>query len=75
MVGLSYLSTCLGVIVGSFFAGRFSDWLTIRLARRNKGILEPEQRLWPYAACLILVPGALILWGVGAANQVRGDIQ
>ncbi|KIW62816.1 hypothetical protein, variant [Phialophora macrospora] len=71
MVGLSYLSTCIGVCVGSYFTGRFSDWLTVRLARRNNGIMEPEQRLWPFAACIIIVPASLILWGVGAAHHVH----
>jgi MFS family permease len=71
MVGLSYLSACIGVIVGSYFSGRFSDWLTIRLARKNNGIMEPEHRLWPFVACIVVVPGSLILWGVGAANQVH----
>ena len=71
MVGLSYLSTCIGVIVGCYFSGRFSDWLTIRLARRNKGIMEPEQRLWPFAAYVIIVPASLLLWGVGAAHHVH----
>ncbi|KIW93362.1 uncharacterized protein Z519_05967 [Cladophialophora bantiana CBS 173.52] len=71
MVGLSYVSTCIGVIVGCFFTGRFSDWLTIRLARRNNGIMEAEHRLWPFAACIIIVPASLILWGVGAAHHVH----
>ncbi|EYE95984.1 putative MFS transporter [Aspergillus ruber CBS 135680] len=71
MVGLSYVSCCLGAISGSLFTGRFSDWLTIKLARRNNGIMEAEQRLWPFAACLFILPGALILWGVGAAHDVH----
>ncbi|KIV83248.1 hypothetical protein PV11_05293 [Exophiala sideris] len=71
MVGLSYVSTCLGVCVGSYVTGRLSDWLTLKLARRNNGIMEPEQRLWPFALCVILVPATLILWGVGAANHVH----
>ncbi|KAJ5413724.1 hypothetical protein N7509_000351 [Penicillium cosmopolitanum] len=71
MVGLSYLACCLGVIFGSIFTGRFSDWLTIKLARRNGGIMEAEHRLWPFLACLILVPGSLLLWGVGAAHEVH----
>lgn len=33
--------------------------------------MEAEQRLWPFAICLILVPGSLLLWGVGAAHQVH----
>lgn len=71
MVGLSYLSCVIGVIVGSLTSGRLSDWLTIKLARRNKGVMEAEHRLWPFATCLIMVPGSLILWGVGAAHGVH----
>ncbi|GKZ24801.1 hypothetical protein AbraCBS73388_011805 [Aspergillus brasiliensis] len=71
MVGLSYLSCILGVILASLFTGRFSDWLTIRLARRNNGVMEAEQRLWPFAVCLLIVPGSLLLWGVGAAHEVH----
>lgn len=55
----------------SLFTGRFSDWLTVKLARRNGGIMEAEYRLWPFAACLILVPGSLLLWGVGAAHEIH----
>jgi serine/threonine kinase 16 len=33
--------------------------------------MEAEQRLWPFLACLILVPGSLLLWGVGAAHEVH----
>lgn len=57
--------------IRSLFTGRFSDWLTLNLARRNNGIMEAEKRLWPFAACLVLLPGALILWGVGAAHDVH----
>ncbi|PYI25939.1 MFS transporter [Aspergillus indologenus CBS 114.80] len=71
MVGLSYLACILGVVFASLLTGRFSDWLTIRLARRNNGVMEAEQRLWPFALCLVLVPGSLLLWGVGAAHQVH----
>ncbi|RMZ68230.1 serine threonine kinase 16 [Pyrenophora seminiperda CCB06] len=71
MVGLSYVSCCIGVVCGALFSGRFSDWLTIKLARRNNGVMEAEHRLWPFAACLIMVPAFLILWGVGAAHGIH----
>jgi hypothetical protein len=65
------VSCCIGVIVGALFSGRFSDWLTIKLARRNNGVMEAEHRLWPFAVCLVMVPAFLILWGVGAAHGVH----
>ncbi|KAG0647197.1 putative MFS-type transporter [Hyphodiscus hymeniophilus] len=71
MVGLSYVACLVGTALAAAFTGRFSDWLTIKLARRNGGIMEPEQRLWLFAANLIVIPGALILWGVGAAHHVH----
>lgn len=71
MVGLSYLSCCIGVIIAAFVSGRISDWLTIKIARHNGGIMESEHRLWPFALCVVTVPGSLILWGVGAQHGVH----
>ena len=41
------------------------------MARWNKGIVEPEHRLWMFKLPLILIPGSLILWVVGAAHHVH----
>jgi MFS family permease len=71
MVGLSYVSCMIGVAAASYFTGYFSDWLTIRIARRNNGIMEPEQRLWGFALTTLILPCSLILWGVGAAHHVH----
>ncbi|KAI8716441.1 hypothetical protein NCS52_00938000 [Fusarium sp. LHS14.1] len=71
MVGLSYVSCCIGVLIGSLYAGRLSDRLAVRLARRNGGIMEAEHRLWLFSACLITIPSGLLLWGVGAANSIH----
>lgn len=71
MVGLSYVAPIIGVILASFFTGRFSDWLTIKLARQNNGVMEAEHRLWPFLVCVVLVPCSLILWGVGAAHEIH----
>lgn len=40
--------------------------LTLRLARRNKGVAEPEHILWLFSASLLCVPLALLLWGLGS---------
>ncbi|KAJ4391132.1 hypothetical protein N0V93_004747 [Gnomoniopsis smithogilvyi] len=71
IVGLSYIACILGVTVASLFTGVFSDWFVIRLARRNGGVFEPEQRLWLFAAATIILPGGSILWGVGAAHGIH----
>ena len=33
--------------------------------------MEPESRLWLFSLSIILVPGGLILWGVGAAQSIH----
>jgi hypothetical protein len=71
MVGLTYVSPLIGVAVGSFYSGVIGDKVVLWLARRNKGVLEPEHRLWLFTLSLILIPGSLILWGVGAAHHVH----
>ncbi|KAK3722972.1 hypothetical protein LTR37_002118 [Vermiconidia calcicola] len=71
MVGVSYVSPLIGVAIGSFYTGYIGDRIVLWMARRNRGILEPEHRLWLFAPSLLCVPGGLILWGVGAANQIH----
>lgn len=71
MVGLSYISPLVGVAIGCFYTGVLGDKFVVRKARRNGGILEPEHRLWLFAPSLLLIPGGLILWGVGAAHHVH----
>ncbi|KAL1310666.1 hypothetical protein AAFC00_000932 [Neodothiora populina] len=71
MVGLSYLSPLIGVVIGSIYTGPIGDKMVLKLARRNGGILEPEHRLWLFVPSLVLVPFGLILWGVGAAQHIQ----
>lgn len=71
MVGLSYLSPLLGTAIASFYTGVIGDKVAVMMARRNKGILESEHRLWLFLPCILLIPGGLILWGVGAANHIH----
>ncbi|KAJ5723943.1 major facilitator superfamily domain-containing protein [Penicillium malachiteum] len=40
------------------------DWAIIFLARRNKGIYEPEMRLWVIAAFIPLVPAGILMFGI-----------
>jgi MFS family permease len=70
MVGLSYISPLIGVAIGSFYTGVIGDKIVLVMARRNGGILESEHRLWLFLPSLLLIPGGLILWGVGAAQHI-----
>jgi hypothetical protein len=71
MVGLSCVSPLIGVACGSFNSGMIGDWVVLWLARRNRGILESEHRLWLFSASLIPIPGSLVLWGVGSAHHIH----
>jgi hypothetical protein len=54
----------------SWYAGKLSDIVCLKLARRNKGIREPEHRLWMFLAGFFFTPVGLILWGVGASKAI-----
>ncbi|KAF3020140.1 hypothetical protein E8E14_008471 [Neopestalotiopsis sp. 37M] len=71
MVGLVYLAYLIGLIPGAFLVGLLSDKLVIRLAKRNHGVMEPESRLWLFSISTFVVPGALLLWGLGAAYGIH----
>lgn len=68
-VGLTNLSALIGSIIGMFYGGAFVDWFSIKLARRNKGILEAEFRLWAMIVPTILNAAGLLAYGLGAANN------
>lgn len=47
-IGLMNIAPFIGSTIGSVICGPLSDWLILRLARRNGGIYEPEMRLWVF---------------------------
>lgn len=61
----------IGCCLAWWWAGWAGDEIAIRLARRNRGIREPEQRLWLLAFSGTIATAGLILWGVGAAHQIH----
>lgn len=70
-VGSVYAGPIIGAALASFWSGNVADWLALRLARRNKGIREPEQRLWVLVVSGSVSAAGLILWGVGAYYQIH----
>jgi MFS family permease len=71
MIGVAYLSPLVGGGVACVWAGKVSDMLVLYLAKRNKGIREPEQRLWGLALSAIMSTCGLLMWGVGASQSAH----
>ncbi|KAL2862799.1 major facilitator superfamily domain-containing protein [Aspergillus lucknowensis] len=71
LVGTVYVGPIIGAALGSLWSGKVADAYTLYLARRNGGIREAEQRLWPLAVSAVLSAVGLILWGVGAAHGIH----
>lgn len=65
--GLVNFSPLIGNIFGMLYGGKFVDWLTIKLAERNNGVMEPEFRL--YAMIVPTITNAVGLLTYGLANH------
>jgi MFS family permease len=70
-VGLSYVAPLIGTFIAGVVTGPFADWTTLKLARRSKGLREPEQRLWGLVLYCVLMPAGLLIWGLGAAHSLH----
>ncbi|KAI5963748.1 uncharacterized protein KGF55_002628 [Candida pseudojiufengensis] len=66
IVGLTSLGIFVGNLVGMFYGGPFVDWLAVKLARRNHGILEPEHRLQAMLVPTILNAAGILAFGLSA---------
>ncbi|KAF2768579.1 MFS general substrate transporter [Teratosphaeria nubilosa] len=71
LVGCIYAGPIVGAIFACTLAGTLTDRLALYLARRNNGIREPEQRLWPLTIAGVMSGAGLITWGVGAYHGIH----
>ncbi|KAH7133684.1 major facilitator superfamily domain-containing protein [Dactylonectria macrodidyma] len=62
-IGYMTLGPFVGNIIGSIYGGPFSDWLIVKLARRNGGRYEPEMRLHPLILPVFFMAGGIIMFG------------
>ena len=56
-IGFFNFAILVGALIGLVTAGPLSDWISMRLTRKNKGIREPEMRLptmIPYVIIMII---------------------
>ena len=57
VVGFTNFAVLVGMLIGLFTAGPLSDWISMKLTKRNRGIREPEMRLLtmiPYVFIMII---------------------
>ncbi|CUM57541.1 unnamed protein product [Debaryomyces tyrocola] len=71
MVGLSNLGQLVGIIAGMAYGGKFVDWLTIQLAKRNNGIMEPEFRLYSMAFPTLINAAGILTYCLGPAYKAH----
>ncbi|PHH93369.1 hypothetical protein CDD83_5923 [Cordyceps sp. RAO-2017] len=65
-VGLMFGGPLIGSLIGSLYGGLLVDWAIIRFAIRNKGIFEPEMRLWLVPVPALAMSAGLVIFGVTA---------
>lgn len=66
-----HVCAMLILLPSAWYSGRLGDKFLLWKARRNKGVMEAEHRLWLYLLLMVIIPAGLILWGVGAAHGVH----
>lgn len=71
LIGTAYIAPIIGAALAAVWSGVIADKFAIFLARRNGGVREPEQRLWPLAVSGVISTAGLITWGVGASYGVH----
>ncbi|RLV90335.1 hypothetical protein JA1_004638 [Spathaspora sp. JA1] len=65
-IGLTNLGSFGGSVFGILYGGFFVDWSSIKLARRNHGVLEPEYRLYSMIVPTIVNAAGLLAYGLGS---------
>ena len=69
-IGLMSVPPFIGTTIGALIIGPLSDWSILYLSRRNKGIYEPEFRLWMMAPFVPFVPTGALMFGIGLNNGI-----
>ena len=59
--GLYNVPGIIGILIGSYIGGAFTDWIAQKTARKNNGIFEPESRLLALVVPFFLVPVGLLM--------------
>ncbi|KAJ0330135.1 hypothetical protein COL922a_012542, partial [Colletotrichum nupharicola] len=72
-VGLMLIGPFIGNMIGSVYGGIFGDWIVVRLARKNRGIFEPEMRLYVLFIPALLMGVGVVIFGITADRWYHGS--
>ncbi|KAJ5808757.1 Major facilitator superfamily domain general substrate transporter [Penicillium riverlandense] len=67
-IGLFNIGGFIGVLLAAGTVPFLSDWLVVWQSRRNKGVFEPEMRLWLLFPALLLNSVGSWIYGIGLAR-------
>lgn len=71
--GLFYLAPGCGYILGTFFGGRYADYITVTWSAKRGGVRVPEDRL---RSCLpfmgIAIPASMLIYGWSVEKEFGG---
>ncbi|PYH79284.1 MFS general substrate transporter [Aspergillus uvarum CBS 121591] len=73
-IGLMNLPQFVGVTLASLVVGGMSDAWILRLSHRNRGIYEPEFRLWVIVPFLPLILAGALMFGYGIERGLAWPI-
>lgn len=73
-IGNLNIAPFIGFLFGSVFGGPINDWSIVRLARRNRGIYEPEMRLQLYIIPVLAMAAGLLMYGLTLAKVCQQSI-
>lgn len=66
-VGLMNVAPFVGALIGFPCGGWLSDKSILWLSKKNRGIYEPEMRLWLALPVAVLGPASILMFGLGLA--------
>lgn len=74
-IGLLNIPAFVGGLLGFIWGGPISDWSIVYFAKRNKGVFEPEMRLYIAIVPALISPAGLFLYGYTTADvRDRSDL-
>ncbi|XP_006454269.1 hypothetical protein AGABI2DRAFT_214100 [Agaricus bisporus var. bisporus H97] len=69
ITGLTNLGGLVGIVLATLISGPLTDWGTVWLAKYNKGIYEPEFRIW-FVSTMVLGVFGYAGWAVGTTHNM-----